>query len=77
MYQNTCPGAGVCAEQDIVDPLISQEPSSLPCELDYSGFDITKATQYGALNRVKELVNQGWDVNQPDSETVINYNTFV
>jgi palmitoyltransferase ZDHHC13/17 len=71
MYQNSCVTAsGVCAEQDIVDPLISQEPSSLPCELDYSGFDITKATQYGAINRVKELVSQGIDINAPDSETV-------
>lgn len=70
MYQNTCTAAGVCAEQDIVDPLISQEPSSLPMELDYSGFDIVKATQYGAAARVRELVNQGWNVNQPDSETV-------
>lgn len=72
MYQaNSCGvTAGVCAEQDRVDPLISQEPSSLPVELDYSGFDIVKATQYGAIGRVKELADAGWDVNQPDSETV-------
>lgn len=72
MYQTTSCGvaAGVCSEQDRVDPLISQEPSSLPVELDYSGFDIVKATQYGAINRVRELVEAGWDVNQPDSETV-------
>lgn len=63
--------AGVCAEPDRVDPLISQEPSmELPMELDYSGFDIVKATQYGAISRVRELVDAGWDVNQPDSETV-------
>lgn len=72
MYQaNSCGvTAGVCAEQDRDNPLISQEPSSLPMELDYSGFDIVKATQYGALGRVRELVDAGWDVNQPDSETV-------
>lgn len=70
MYQTTCAAAGVCAEQDRPDPLISQEPSSLPIEHDYSGFDIVKATQYGAIARVKELVEAGWDVNQPDSETV-------
>lgn len=72
MYQTTSCGvsAGVCAEPDRLDPLISQEPSSLPMELDYSGFDIVKATQYGAITRVRELVDSGWDVNQPDSETV-------
>lgn len=69
MYQTSC-NPGVCAEVDQVDPLISQEPSSLPTELDYSGFDIVKATQYGALSRVRELVDSGWNVNQPDSETV-------
>lgn len=72
MYQTTSCGvtAGVCAEQDHVDPLISSEPSSLPVELDYSGFDIVKATQYGAISRVRELVDSGWNVNQPDGETV-------
>jgi ankyrin repeat protein len=73
MYQTTSCGvtAGVCAEQDQVDPLISNEPSSLPVELDYSGFDIVKATQYGAITRVRELINSGLaDVNQPDGENV-------
>lgn len=45
MYQNTCTAAGVCAEQDISDPLISQETESLPLELDYSGFDIVKVRE--------------------------------
>lgn len=70
MYQNSCANAGGCAEQDHFDPLISQEPSTVPLELDYSGFDIVKATQYGAASRVRELVESGWDVNQPDNETV-------
>lgn len=73
MYQSSSScgvATGVCAEQDNVDSLISQEPSSLPVELDYSGFDIVKATQYGAIARVRELVDSGWDVNQPDGETV-------
>jgi len=39
-------------------------------EIDYSNFDIVKATQYGAFNRVKELIDQGYDVNQGDSENV-------
>ncbi|XP_026679261.1 palmitoyltransferase Hip14-like [Diaphorina citri] len=33
-------------------------------------FDIVKATQNGALERCKELVEAGQDVNEPDSETV-------
>lgn len=38
-----------------IGALISQEPATAP-ETDYSGFDIVKATQYGSLTRVKELV---------------------
>ena len=39
-------------------------------ETDYSEFDIIKATQYGALNRVQELIEQGYDVNLGDEENV-------
>lgn len=46
------------------------ETAVAPVESDYSGFDIVKATQYGAIGRVKELIEAGWDVRQPDSETV-------
>lgn len=71
MYQSSCASTGVCAEPDQErDPLISHESTTLPIEHDYSGFDIVKATQYGAIARVRELVEAGWDVNQPDSETV-------
>lgn len=74
MYQSACSAAttGSCAEpeRDHRDPLISHEPAVAPIEHDYSGFDIVKATQYGAIARVKELIEAGWDVNQPDSETV-------
>lgn len=38
-----------------IGALIPQEPQTAP-ETDYSGFDIVKATQYGSLTRVKELV---------------------
>lgn len=38
--------------------------------LDCSNFDIIKATQYGAIDRVTELVEAGADVNEPDAETV-------
>lgn len=37
---------------------------------DASDFDIVKATQYGLLDRCKELIEGGHDVNEPDSETV-------
>lgn len=71
MYQKACSAAsGGCVEADNRDGLISREPVVAPIEHDYSGFDIVKATQYGAVARVRELVEAGWDVNQPDSETV-------
>ena len=37
---------------------------------DSSKFDIVKATQYGAEERVKELVEAGYDVLEPDKENV-------
>lgn len=73
MYQSACSAAttGSCAEPERDrDGLISHEPAVAPIEHDYGGFDIVKATQYGAIARVKELIESGWDVNQPDSETV-------
>lgn len=79
MYQSACNAAttGSCApnteaerEAERQGALMAQQPPSAPIEPDYSGFDIVKATQYGATARVKELVESGWDVNQPDSETV-------
>ncbi|XP_037824507.1 LOW QUALITY PROTEIN: palmitoyltransferase Hip14 [Lucilia sericata] len=79
MYQSACNAAttGSCApnteaerEAERLGALMAQQPPSAPIEPDYSGFDIVKATQYGATARVKELVESGWDVNQPDSETV-------
>ncbi|XP_002008313.3 palmitoyltransferase Hip14 [Drosophila mojavensis] len=79
MYQSACnaattgscvPGAGNQMDTDRQAALIAQQPPTAPVEPDYSGFDIVKATQYGAIARVRELVESGWDVNQPDSETV-------
>ncbi|XP_055383554.1 palmitoyltransferase Hip14 isoform X2 [Condylostylus longicornis] len=75
MYKSACNAAttGSCSHdhhEHRHDALISREPPSVPVEPDYSGFDIVKATQYGAISRVKELVEAGWDVNQPDNETV-------
>ncbi|XP_058459578.1 palmitoyltransferase Hip14 isoform X1 [Malaya genurostris] len=73
MYQSACSAAaGGCSEPERTDRdgLISHESAVAPVEHDYSGFDIVKATQYGAIGRVKELIEAGWNVNQPDSETV-------
>ncbi|CAG9765425.1 unnamed protein product [Ceutorhynchus assimilis] len=75
MYQNTCgaaaAGAGVCTETDKdYHSLISKEPQVPQIENDYSGFDVVKATQYGAFSCVKHLIEEGYDVNQKDSETV-------
>jgi palmitoyltransferase len=35
-------------------------------EQDTSGFDIVKATQYGAIDRVHDIIEGGFDVNQRD-----------
>ena len=39
-------------------------------EPDSSSFDVVKATQYGAFDRVQEILDSGFDVNQRDSENV-------
>ncbi|XP_038664303.1 putative palmitoyltransferase ZDHHC13 [Scyliorhinus canicula] len=37
---------------------------------DYSNWDIIKATQYGIIERCKELIEAGYDVRRPDKENV-------
>jgi len=46
------------------------KPKVASFDQDYSTFDIVKATQYGAFERVKELIENGFDVNQRDEENV-------
>ncbi|RVE44942.1 hypothetical protein evm_010416 [Chilo suppressalis] len=73
MYDSACGAAasGQCGKaQPDGDGPPPREPPPAPLERDYGGFDIVKATQYGAVARVRELVEAGWDVNQPDRETV-------
>lgn len=74
MYESTCGAAaaagGQCGAAQHERDEAAGPPPAAPAERDYSGFDIVKATQYGAFARVKELVEAGWDVNQPDHETV-------
>ncbi|XP_076063754.1 palmitoyltransferase Hip14 [Oratosquilla oratoria] len=56
---------------DTAETLQSSEATiQHPNESDFSTFDIVKATQYGALERCKELIDSGYDVNKRDSENV-------
>ena len=41
-----------------------------PTTDDYKTFDIVRATQYGVHERCVELIEGGYDVNQPDQENV-------
>ncbi|XP_059681844.1 palmitoyltransferase ZDHHC13 [Gavia stellata] len=45
-------------------------PGPYPVVEDPSTCDIVKATQYGLIERCKELVEAGYDVRQPDKENV-------
>ncbi|XP_011694791.1 PREDICTED: palmitoyltransferase ZDHHC17 isoform X1 [Wasmannia auropunctata] len=65
--QTACQGEGT-GEPD--DPSSLHQEPVRPATQDCSSFDIVRATQYGALERVTQLVEAGADVNQPDSETV-------
>ncbi|XP_033216897.1 palmitoyltransferase Hip14 isoform X1 [Belonocnema kinseyi] len=66
--QTACQGKGSGEPEDSSNHR-QQEPARLAAQ-DCSSFDIVRATQYGALERVTELLDIGVDVNQPDSETV-------
>ena len=69
----TGPGALPTAEDEPVKaaPSASTAAAKAPApKLDASTFDIVKATQYGARERVEELVEGGFDVNQRDEENV-------
>ena len=48
----------------------SLPPTSEPSSEDYKNFDIVRATQYGVFERCVELIENGYDVNQPDQENV-------
>ncbi|XP_018337645.1 PREDICTED: palmitoyltransferase Hip14 isoform X1 [Trachymyrmex septentrionalis] len=65
--QTACQGDGT-GEPD--DPSSLHQEPVRPATQDCSSFDIVRATQYGALERVTQLVEAGADVNQPDSENV-------
>ncbi|XP_026803030.3 putative palmitoyltransferase ZDHHC13 [Pangasianodon hypophthalmus] len=48
----------------------TQQPKKYTHTDDSSSWDIVKATQFGAFDRCKELVEAGYDVRQPDKENV-------
>ena len=45
-------------------------PVQQPSTEDSKNFDIVRATQYGVMERVMELIEGGYDVNLPDRENV-------
>ncbi|XP_071345602.1 putative palmitoyltransferase ZDHHC13 isoform X1 [Trachinotus anak] len=49
---------------------LTQQPKKRSHMDDSSNWDIVKATQFGILERCKELVDAGYDVRQPDKENV-------
>uniref|UniRef100_H3C8I4 Palmitoyltransferase n=1 Tax=Tetraodon nigroviridis TaxID=99883 RepID=H3C8I4_TETNG len=49
---------------------LSQQPKKRSHMDDSSSWDIVKASQFGILERCKELVEAGYDVRQPDKENV-------
>jgi len=50
--------------------ILKKDKQQLPPDIDASSMDIVKAVQYGALDRVMELVEGGFHVNERDAENV-------
>lgn len=73
MYKKACGATvGSCTEPEHDgEPIIIKEATKTNlADVNYSEFDIVKAVQYGAISRVRELVEGGADVNLPDSDTI-------
>lgn len=73
MYKKACGAtAGSCTEpENDGEPILIKEATKTNlADVNYSDFDIVKSVQYGATARVRELVEGGYDVNLPDSETI-------
>lgn len=73
MYKKACGAtAGSCTEPETDrDAIIIKDLTKTNlADVDYSDFDAVKAVQYGAIERLRELVEAGEDVNIPDSETI-------
>ncbi|XP_076003082.1 putative palmitoyltransferase ZDHHC13 [Genypterus blacodes] len=52
------------------DQMMDSQPKKRSLMDDSNSWDIVKATQFGILDRCKELVEAGYDVRQPDKENV-------
>ena len=75
MIQKTCgASAGSCVEpehdKDAIIFRSETDDKNLSKNIDCSDFDIVRAVQYGAHERVLELIEAGYDINQPDNDTV-------
>jgi palmitoyltransferase len=76
MYQKTCGATtGSCSEPEVENNPIFLQKSTKDDEnplknIDCSDFPIVKAVQYGAQDRVLQLINEGVDVNKPDDENI-------
>lgn len=73
IYKKACGAtAGSCTEpeheRDAI--IIKDEVKIHPADIDYSEFDIVRAVQFGAFERVCELVEAGYDVNKPDNDFI-------
>jgi len=70
---NTVNPAAYCNTDTAQDKVLTAPPGPRdrePEQADTSGYDIVKACQYGAAERVREIVEAGFDVNQRDGENV-------
>lgn len=79
MFQKTCGSvtAGSCTEAehdrgDVLTAAITVPHSDEPVsdDIDCSKFNAVLAVQFGALERLRELVEAGADVNEPDQDTI-------
>jgi len=69
---NTVNPSSYCDTSGPPDKVHTMPPAAHAKEVeqDTSGFDIVKATQYGAFHRVQDILQAGFDVNQRDEENV-------
>lgn len=59
-----------CGDIEPVPSLPDLNATQQPGSEDFKHFDIVRATQYGMLERIQELVESGFDVNTMDKENV-------
>lgn len=74
LIQDGC--GAISSAKSTVDtvPVFTKKPPNtrkpnIPDE-EAKNFDIVKATQYGLLNRCKEIIESGYDINKPDPQNI-------